>query len=110
MQGSQCVCVGDELLGVKGAFSLKEEGAGWGCAGLVVDDPQIIRAFLERGWAGAEDAVCAQGAEAVVAWRKAGRKARPGGFGLRFGVGREDPAADGVAGAGEQQICHSVGC
>ncbi len=82
-------------------FDLRREEAaefgqsgGWGSmigvCGLVVDDPPAVFSFSASDSAGAEDAVCADGAQAAA------EDSCPCGLGVSAGVGRENPLAHGI--------------
>ena len=110
MQSTEDARVGEELGGVGFAF-LGEPGGVAGSvrhAGFVVDDPETIGAAVrriedgERGWPGTEDAVGAERAEAGVLLPAMGI-AGPGGLGLGFGVGGENPLTNGVGSTGQEK-------
>ena len=68
-----------------------------GVGGFVVDDPPDRGALRERSGSGAKDAVDLHSAQ------RAGENADPAGFRRIVSVGREDPLAVGLGGAGESE-------
>src|SRR6202021_2038009 len=102
--------IGEQLRGVDGALGGEVSRAigGRDRSGFVVDHPKTIASGGERGGAGTEDAVSTQRAQPGSGGGPGGESG-PGRFGLRFGVRRENPLADGVGSTGEQEICHCIG-